>query len=478
MEVTSDFQRPVYWRGIDLYAVSRGAWEVGNAVTALSGLGPNQQALPENYLARRTVKATVKVLGAPQNTIFWPGEPVRANIASQVLGEASNSGSGLSSVDGAYARNPVVTNASYSVEASISVATEDQLRGAGTNYPQIVKMVTNRLGSGGAPPNIDQQVIALAQQVTAGQATVYDKVKAIQDYLRSHYRYQLQVSPPPRGSDPDVYFLLNTKVGYCEYFASSMGEMVRSLGIPVRLADGYGPGSLEAVGERPPGPRGLPSLVRASDAHTWVEVFFPSYGWIPFEPTPDPLYPPLDRSAVDTSVTVPGVVATPAAQQAPPVVPASRQVGGVVAGLGIAAVAVLVLLLAGLVAAVVVRGPKGIGGFGGRGRAGSQDAVWRRLGWLAARHGQPRSPTDTPVEFASRLALEMPSWVRPLPTSVGRRARLATGAAGSPSRSGPNGARMAASACRHGPGADLAQPARAGRLGCPPRLGRLQLHRL
>jgi transglutaminase-like putative cysteine protease len=414
MEVQTDFSRTVYWRGIDLYAVSNGAWEVGEAASTAANLGANQQAATDPYLSRRIVHATIKVLGAAQNTIFWPGDPIRVGIASQVRGDQVNSGGGLTpvgSVDGAYARNPVPVNFTYTVDASVSVATEAQLRTAGINYPASVIRLANRRTLGGAQV-IDPRIKTLAEQVSAGQATVYDKVKAIQDYLRTTYKYQLAVSPPPRLGDPDAYFLFTSKVGYCEYFASSMGEMVRSLGIPVRLADGYGPGISEQTvpGERPQSAGSTRDLIRAADAHTWVEVFFPSYGWVPFEPTPDPVYPPLDRSGIDVPQVAPGAVTAPATAK-PAVTPTGQRQGGAVQlGLGAAVLALVLLVVGGLAAALVARGPA---------QLRSPEAVWRRLGWLAARQGTPRRPTDTPIEFARRLGREIPS-VAPAIADLGR----------------------------------------------------------
>jgi transglutaminase-like putative cysteine protease len=414
MEVTTDFSRPVYWRGINLYAVSNGAWEVGESATIATDVGANQLTATDPYLSRRIVHATVKVLGAAQNTIFWPGDPIRASIATQVRGEQVNPGAGVlpvGSVDGAYARTAVALNNTYTVDASVSVATEAQLRTAGTNYPPIVTRLTNRRNLGGTQA-IDDRIKSLAEQVTAGLPTVYDKVKAIQDYLRTNYRYQLAVSPPPRLGDPDAYFLFTSRVGYCEYFASSMGEMVRSLGIPVRLADGYGPGIAEqpGTGERPPAGGNVRDLVRAADAHTWVEVFFPTYGWVPFEPTPDPLYPPLDRSALDAPQVDTTVVAPPAQVKPNPTAVGQGQGSAALVGLVVAAAALLLLVIGGLAAVLVVRGPATLE---------SPQAVWRRLGWLAVRQGAPRRPSDTPVEFARRLGREIPS-VAPAIADLGR----------------------------------------------------------
>ena len=78
-----------------------------------------------------------------------------------------------------------------------------------------------------------------------------------------------------------LYFLRDSHEGYCQYFAMAMGEMLRSLGIPTRLVNGYGAGFYDDIQHR--------QVVRDADAHVWVESYFPGYGWIPFEPTNDSL---------------------------------------------------------------------------------------------------------------------------------------------------------------------------------------------
>ena len=198
-----------------------------------------------------------------------------------------------------------------------------------------------------------------------------------------------------------AFFLTQSKIGYCEYFASSMGEMVKSLGIPVRLVNGYGPGSQNAADrelnvafQQATEP---PRLIHAADAHTWVEVFFPSYGWVPFEPTPDPAYPALERG---TPLTAPAAQ-TATAPVAPPAATQS-QARGVSALLlpGAVTGALVVLLIAlVLVARAVARGPR---------RLEDVRPAWRRLGWVAARLRVRRRDSDTPLEFARRLAGALP----------------------------------------------------------------------
>ena len=140
------------------------------------------------------------------------------------------------------------------------------------------------------------RIKALADQITSQYINNYDKAAAIESYLRSNYLYTLQ-PPAPKDNAVDALdnFLFNSKAGYCEYFASAMGDMLRAEGIPTRLVNGYGPGSYDNKQKL--------YVVRESDAHTWVEAYFPGYGWIPFEPTPDGTYFPIPRAAAPSNCT-------------------------------------------------------------------------------------------------------------------------------------------------------------------------------
>jgi hypothetical protein len=116
----------------------------------------------------------------------------------------------------------------------------------------------------------------LAEKVTEGAKTPYDKAVAIKDFLRG-FKYSLTVKPPPNGIDGVDWFLFQEKQGFCTNYASAMVIMLRSVGVPARLAIGYLPGEFdEASGT---------FIVRAKDYHAWSEVYFPKYGWIAFEPT-------------------------------------------------------------------------------------------------------------------------------------------------------------------------------------------------
>src|SRR5207302_948901 len=150
-----------------------------------------------------------------------------------------------------------------------------QLRTAGTDYEQWVK---DRYLS--LPATVPQRVRDLARQVVqqASATNPYDQARAIESYLRTNFKYSTSIPLPPTGMDRIDWFLFQGKEGYCEYYAGAMVVMLRSLGIPARMAAGYAPGTYDAKTET--------YTVRESSAHTWPEVYFPGYGWIEFEPTP------------------------------------------------------------------------------------------------------------------------------------------------------------------------------------------------
>ena len=126
---------------------------------------------------------------------------------------------------------------------------------------------------------LPQRVRDLAESVTQGAETPLDKAQAIQEYLRGpDFTYSQEIEAPPVDADGVDHFLFDTQTGYSDYFASSMAVMLRAVGVPSRLAAGYAPGEYhEESGLR---------LIRDSDSHGWVQVYFPEYGWIDFEPTP------------------------------------------------------------------------------------------------------------------------------------------------------------------------------------------------
>ena len=184
---------------------------------------------------------------------------------------------------------PIATNETVAQTARISTATADQLRAAATSYPQWLDRY--RLLPDGNTPNTiatPQRVKDLAAQLTRGQRDPYDIATTMERYLRATYGYATVVNNPPTNRDVTDYFLFDAKAGYCEYFATAMTVLLRAESIPARVLTGYLPGARQPDGR---------FLSRESQAHAWVEVYFPQYGWITFDPTPRPDVAPIIRPA-------------------------------------------------------------------------------------------------------------------------------------------------------------------------------------
>ncbi len=131
-------------------------------------------------------------------------------------------------------------------------------------------------------PPIDPRIPDLARQITGTLLSPYDRTYALEQYLHTQYGYTLEL-PASETADPLANFLFERKKGHCEYFASALAVMLRTQGIAARMVNGFQSGTLNPVSEA--------YVVRASDAHSWVEAYLPGRGWTTFDPTPPDLRP-------------------------------------------------------------------------------------------------------------------------------------------------------------------------------------------
>ncbi len=175
-------------------------------------------------------------------------------------------------VEAIYAREGLAGGQSYSVVSLESEALKDDLRIAGFEYPQHVVDRYLQL-----PETVTQRTRQLAIDVTAGAETPYDAAKSIESWLRGNVQYREDIEFPPEDADVVDYVLFESRVGYCEYYASSFVVMMRSLGIPTRMVTGFFPTDRDAEAGG--------YLYRERNAHAWPEVYFPGEGWVQFEPT-------------------------------------------------------------------------------------------------------------------------------------------------------------------------------------------------
>lgn len=163
----------------------------------------------------------------------------------------------------------------YTVISQRPTSTPERLRAASVDPSLIPTAIRDRYLQ--LPEGMPQRIRDLARDVTASAPTTFDKVRAIEDWLAANTSYTLDIPPLPRGADSVDHFLFEERRGFCEQIGSSLVVMLRSLGVPTRLAVGF------AAGRRNPF-TGLYE-VEASDAHSWAEVWFPGMGWQGFDPT-------------------------------------------------------------------------------------------------------------------------------------------------------------------------------------------------
>ncbi len=161
----------------------------------------------------------------------------------------------------------------YQVTWAVPKATPEELGQAGTKYPDWIAQRYLQL-----PATLPDKVKQLSATITANASTPYDKAQNIMIYLLMRYPYNRDVPGPPENEDYVDYFLFSRPEGFCEHFASAMTVMLRSVGVPARFVVGYMGGSWN---------KGLQGYeVKEKDYHAWVEVYFPGYGWVQFDPTP------------------------------------------------------------------------------------------------------------------------------------------------------------------------------------------------
>ncbi len=258
-----------YWRGYSYNHYSLGYWR--STLEYIEDVGPRDWNFPlPVWSGRREVQFTFIPETRLQKTIFSPTFPVSASRAARVL---------LVNEVGVYdpvslqVDEPLRPGEMIQLEAYISIPTIKQMREASDTFPE---WVTERYLA--LPDDLSPSIQSLAENITASENNQYDKVVAITNYLRTEYEYQEVIPNVPRGKDPVEWFLFDLRKGFCNYYASAEVLMLRSIGIPSRLAVGYAQGDLQ------PGTSNT-YLVRERDGHAWPEVYFAELGWVEFEPT-------------------------------------------------------------------------------------------------------------------------------------------------------------------------------------------------
>jgi transglutaminase-like putative cysteine protease len=264
----------LHWRGVTLADFDGRTWSSPRDQFTLQHQSDNTFKVPRATVFARSF---AKPILAREHVIHYRVlmEPIDTNVfflapwARSVTGNyrmlASDGGGAVYNLDSQRSISR------YEADSDIATATPAELRTAGRDYPAPITGQYLRL------PSLDARVPQLAAQITRSASNDFDKAAAIENYLRTRFGYTLQLPLTPV-KDPIANFLFERRQGHCEYFASSMAVMLRTIGIPSRVVTGFRSDEFNDLTGN--------YVVRAKDAHAWVEAYFPGYGWQTFDPTP------------------------------------------------------------------------------------------------------------------------------------------------------------------------------------------------
>ncbi len=405
IRVPAGDQTRYYWRAVVYDRFDLTGWSLTeNAAVdrpagrpVLDGTGEE----PPRAEGRRSVAFSVEPLAFRGATIFSPDTPLTVDRPTRltVVGQGRYFGA----LESAAGSGP------YEVSALVPVAgdrapgglTENRLRAAGRDYPAAIRFLYLSVPDGALGP----EALALLSTVRALTPldNPYDLAKTIEQYLRSPaFTYSTDVSGLPCADLSVVECFAQFRQGYCQYYASTMAILLRAAGVPARLAQGFLPGERDAGGAE---------IVRYSNSHAWVEVYFPGYGWVSFDPTGGGV---AQLEPLPSGAPVPSAVPTPTSSGAaaaadterdparlrPLAGPGAGSAGGS-AGATYVIVAALLGVVVGLLAFLAWRrGPRG---------PVSAESVYASVTRLAARFGFARRPTETVYEYADSLAELLPA---------------------------------------------------------------------
>lgn len=264
-----------YWRGRVYNIYDGGLWAA--STTARVPVNPAREALGiPNSSGRSYGQFLITSLFSSQSLMYAPSPAVEMNRTADVA--AVRVGPDVYDAFSWEARPALTSGSTYEVVAQLRNPKVEELQAAGSDYPDWVSQ--NFLG---VPDEHRDALQEIAQEVSAGQETPYDRAAAITSYLRTNIEYATTVPSAPEGEDPILWVLRDYRKGFCNYYASAEVLLLRSIGIPARLAVGFARGDLDD---------GVYAVFRR-DAHAWPEAYFPGIGWVEFEPTASE--PPLLR---------------------------------------------------------------------------------------------------------------------------------------------------------------------------------------
>jgi len=272
--MTVKSERPALWRGQVFDTYEGQSWYTQQTAVTLAQRGSDGgYCLPDiTSLPGTPLKQTFTLTRINSPVIYAAARPAVVYLSERAFLDQRWHGISRQASGAIQAIPFLPAGSSYQVVSIVPDFSAQQLRSAGTNYPsqQFIERYIRQV-----PLDVQSEIAELVAEVTADAQTPYDKVVLIRDFLEENYLYT--DSPPltPSEADATVYFLKVSKQADCRLFATAMAMMCRLAGVPARVATGYATGEYDAR-------QGL-YLVRGEDAHAWAEVYFPGYGWVPFD---------------------------------------------------------------------------------------------------------------------------------------------------------------------------------------------------
>lgn len=257
----------LHWRGVTMQEFDGVRWK-GEPAQSVRTLRPRQGGYAMRGVQRRDgegrlISYRVVLDELPTDVIFVPGEPERITGSFPLL---LMSRGGTFRVPDRPLRGLRYEATSWLVDRELVQPTD------------VIELFSPRFREDYLQlPQLDPRIAALAAEITEGSSDWLESARRIERYFQANYRYSLEL-PAQRAEDPLAHFLFERREGHCEYFASSMGVMLRTLGIPSRLVGGFAGGVENPL-------TGM-HIVRSSDAHAWVDAYVPGYGWLEFDPSP------------------------------------------------------------------------------------------------------------------------------------------------------------------------------------------------
>ena len=402
-----------YWRAVvyDRFDGHGWSWSPPTETQMPAGAGVLGESAdnPLDLAGRREVTFSVRELDFNPRAMFAPDTPTKVDIdttLTTVGTGAQNYFGGLSSDARAYQITSVVP-----IDGNVDPVkglTANKLRVAGTGYPDAVKKLYLTV----EPNVVGQRTEALLAAILArhpeAKASPYDLARSITTYLTSEggFIYDANVLDINCGRASAVECFALSKHGYCEHYASTMAILLRMQGVPARVAEGFLPSAPV---------NGVETILKSA-SHAWVEVYFPGYGWVTFDPTgggigqdrPLPQGPRVSAPPATprASAGASNDDANPRRSGAPRSGDPNASAGGTTGrgGPGSGPLIVIGLLLAiamgGLVFLAWQRGPRAIS---------EPDAVWRGVVGLARRFGFAPRPSQTVFEYSSSLGEILPN---------------------------------------------------------------------